>query len=77
MSGTDPGDKSSAQIEREVEQTRSNVADTLDTLRNKLQPGQMVDQVVGQMSDYVRSSAGRSSCATSAPPCVTTPCQWR
>jgi hypothetical protein len=58
MSGTDPGDKSSAQIEREVEQTRSNVADTLDTLRNKLQPGQMVDQVVGQMSDYVRSSGG-------------------
>lgn len=58
MSGTDPGDKSSAQIEREVEQTRNNVADTLDTLRHKLQPGQMVDQVVGQVSDYVRSSGG-------------------
>lgn len=58
MSGTDPGDKSSAQIEREVEQTRNHVADTLDTLRHKLQPGQMVDQVVGQVSDYVRSSGG-------------------
>jgi len=58
MSGTDPGEKSSAQIEREVEQTRNNVADTLDTLRQKLQPGQMVDQVVGQVSDYVRSSGG-------------------
>lgn len=58
MSGTDGGDKSSAQIEREVEQTRNNVADTLDTLRHKLQPGQMMDNVVGQVSDYVRSSGG-------------------
>jgi ElaB/YqjD/DUF883 family membrane-anchored ribosome-binding protein len=60
MSGmnTDPGEKSSAQIEREVERTRDNVADTLDTLRAKLQPGQMVDQVVEQITDYARSSGG-------------------
>jgi hypothetical protein len=60
MSGmnTNPGDKSSAQIEREVERTRDNVADTLDTLRAKLQPGQMVDQVVEQITDYARSSGG-------------------
>jgi len=60
MSGmtTDPGDKTPAQIEREVEQTRDSVADTLDNLRAKLAPSQMVDQVVEQISDYARSSGG-------------------
>ncbi|HEY8613011.1 MAG TPA: DUF3618 domain-containing protein [Roseomonas sp.] len=60
MSGTttDPGDKSSGQIETEVEQTRANVSGTLDALRGKLAPGQLMDQVVDQVTDYARGSGG-------------------
>ncbi|MFT8242894.1 DUF3618 domain-containing protein [Roseomonas sp. BN140053] len=60
MSGTsmDPGEKSAAQIEGEVEQTRANVSGTLDALRAKLAPSQMMDQVVEQISDYARGSGG-------------------
>ncbi len=59
MSGiTDPGDKSPAEIEREVEQTRSNVSSTLDELRSKLKPSQMMDEVVGEAVDWVKGSGG-------------------
>ncbi|MFL1461679.1 DUF3618 domain-containing protein [Roseococcus sp. DSY-14] len=59
MSGiTDPGDKSPAEIEREVEQTRSNVSSTLDELRAKLKPSQMVDEVVGEAVEWVKGSGG-------------------
>jgi hypothetical protein len=59
MSGTtNPGDKSSGQIETEVEQTRANVSGTLDALREKLAPGQMMDQLVDQVADYARGSGG-------------------
>jgi hypothetical protein len=56
MSGrtTDPGDRSSAEIEREVEGTRARLTDTLDELRERVSPGQLMDQVV----DYIRGSGG-------------------
>src|SRR5438309_154826 len=42
------------QLERETEQTRHEMAATLDELRTRITPGQMVDQVV----DYARDSGG-------------------
>lgn len=44
----------SAQLEREAEQTRSQLAQTLDELRERITPGQLVDQVV----DYAKDSGG-------------------
>jgi hypothetical protein len=38
------------QLEREAEQTRADLAHTLDTLRDRMSPGQMLDQVI----DYAR-----------------------
>ncbi|MCW8086670.1 DUF3618 domain-containing protein [Sabulicella glaciei] len=59
MSGnTDPGDKSPAELEREVEQTRNNVSETLDTLREKLRPSQIMDEVMGEATDWIRGSGG-------------------
>ncbi|MES2711423.1 MAG: DUF3618 domain-containing protein [Pseudomonadota bacterium] len=55
---TDPGNKSPGQIEREVEATRASVSGTLDELRGKFEPRQIVDQVVEQVADYARSSGG-------------------
>src|SRR5262249_42101313 len=43
---------SSAQLEREAEDTRNRIADTLDELRTRITPGQVMDQVV----DYARDS---------------------
>lgn len=54
----DPGSKSAGQIETEVEQTRASVSGTLDALRGKLEPRQIVDQVVEQIADYARGSGG-------------------
>jgi hypothetical protein len=51
---TDPGDRSSAEIEREVEGTRAQLAETLDALRESASPGQLMDKAV----DYLRSSGG-------------------
>ncbi|WP_207538123.1 DUF3618 domain-containing protein [Sabulicella rubraurantiaca] len=59
MSGnTDPGDKSPAELEREVEQTRNNVSETLDTLREKLRPSQIMDEVMEEATDWIRGSGG-------------------
>lgn len=44
----------SAQLEREAEQTRSQLAQTLDELRERITPGQLVDQAV----DYAKDSGG-------------------
>lgn len=55
---TDPNNKSAAQIEGEVEQTRASVSGTLDALRGKLEPRQMLDQMVEQVADYARGSGG-------------------
>jgi hypothetical protein len=45
---------SSAQLERETEQTRARVAETLEELRTRMTAGQVLDQVV----DYARDSGG-------------------
>jgi ElaB/YqjD/DUF883 family membrane-anchored ribosome-binding protein len=56
MSGstTDPGDRSSAELEREVEATRAGLTDTLGTLRERASPNQLFEQAL----DYARSSGG-------------------
>jgi hypothetical protein len=53
-STTDPGNRSAADIEADVEQTRVRVAETIVALRESMSPGQIMDQVV----DYTRSSGG-------------------
>ncbi len=45
---------SSAQLEREAEQTRSKLAQTLDELRERITPGQLIDEAV----DYAKDSGG-------------------
>jgi ElaB/YqjD/DUF883 family membrane-anchored ribosome-binding protein len=45
---------SSAQLEHEAEQTRSELARTLDELRGRMSPGQLVDQAV----DYAQDTTG-------------------
>ncbi|WP_144186174.1 DUF3618 domain-containing protein [Elioraea rosea] len=55
---THPGGKSADQIEYEVEQTRASVSGTVDALRDKLQPGQIVDEVVDRISSYAKGSGG-------------------
>ncbi len=45
---------SSEQLERETEQTRERLATTLDELRARMTPGQVVDQLV----DYANDSSG-------------------
>lgn len=54
----DPGDKSPAEIEEDVERTRARVSGTLDSLREKLAPGQMVDEVIERVTDYARGAGG-------------------
>jgi hypothetical protein len=53
-STTDPGSRSAAEIEREVEQTRAGLTNTLDELRERASPGQLFEQAL----DYARSSGG-------------------
>jgi hypothetical protein len=60
MSSTtiDPGDRSPADIEDDVERTRANVSGTLDALREKLAPSQIVDEIIDRVSDYARGTGG-------------------
>jgi hypothetical protein len=53
-STTDPGSRSAAEIEREVEQTRAGLTNTLDELRERASPSQLFEQAL----DYARSSGG-------------------
>ena len=48
---TDPGSKSSAEIEREVRQQRADVERTLDAIQERLSPGQLVDQAMTYLRD--------------------------
>jgi hypothetical protein len=50
----DPGSKSPQEVEREVQQSRAELEDTLEAIQERLSPGQMFEQVV----DYMRSSNG-------------------
>lgn len=51
---TDNGYHSTSEIERDVERSRARVSDTLRELRERMSPGQVVDEVL----DYARSSGG-------------------
>jgi ElaB/YqjD/DUF883 family membrane-anchored ribosome-binding protein len=53
-SATDRDDRSSAEIERDVEQTRSGLSHTLEELRDRAAPGQLFEQAL----DYARTSGG-------------------
>jgi hypothetical protein len=44
--------KSPAQIQRDIERTRAEMGQTLDTIRQKLSPGQMLDEAL----DYLKGS---------------------
>jgi Protein of unknown function (DUF3618) len=48
---TDPGSRSPAELEREVRESRADVERTLDAIRDRLSPGQLVDQVAHYMRD--------------------------
>lgn len=48
------GYESSKDIEREVERTRAHMAETLDELRARMSPGQILDEVLG----YAKESGG-------------------
>jgi hypothetical protein len=52
--GTDPGSRSAAEIEREVQQSRADIEHTLDAIQERLSPGQLVDQAL----DYFRGGRG-------------------
>ncbi len=57
MSSTDTTDRdnrSSAEIEREVEETRAGLTNTLEELRDRAAPGQLFEQAL----DYARTSGG-------------------
>ncbi len=55
MSGTmDPGKRSSADIEHEVERTRAGLTETLEELRDRASPGQLFEQAL----DYAKTSGG-------------------
>jgi Protein of unknown function (DUF3618) len=52
--GTDPGSKSAAEIEREVRQSRAEVEQTLGAIGARLSPGELLDQAIG----YFREGRG-------------------
>jgi ElaB/YqjD/DUF883 family membrane-anchored ribosome-binding protein len=52
--GTDPGSRSAAEIERDVQQSRADIEQTLDAIQERLSPGQLVDQAIG----YFRGGRG-------------------
>lgn len=54
MSNGHNGHQSSREIEKEVERTRAHMAETLDELRSRMSPGQMLDEVLG----YARDTGG-------------------
>lgn len=52
---TDPGQKSAAEIEREVEGTRARLTGTIEELKERVSPNNLMDQAV----DYLRGSGGQ------------------
>jgi len=54
MSNGHNGHQSSREIENEVERTRAHMAETLDELRARMSPGQILDEVLG----YARDTGG-------------------
>lgn len=43
-------EKSTAELERDAEATRANIADTAESIRNKMSPGQLIDEFAGLFS---------------------------
>lgn len=66
----DHHNKSSAELEREVEMQRSRVSDTIDQIQGQLSPGQLVDQFMamtkGGAGDFAQN-LGRSITANPLP----------
>jgi hypothetical protein len=54
MSNGHNGHQSSREIEQDVERTRAHMAETLDELRSRMSPGQILDEVLG----YARDTGG-------------------
>ena len=52
MSSTDPGDRSAAEIEREVDRERERVSDTIEALQSKVSMQNVVDQVASAVSEH-------------------------
>lgn len=52
---TDPGDRSAAEIERDVERTRARLTGTVEELKDRVSPSQLADQAM----DWLRGSGGR------------------
>lgn len=50
-------DKSAAELEREAEAARARVANTAESLRSKMTPGQMIDEMTGMLSGGDGSAA--------------------
>ena len=53
-------DLSTADLERQAEAARAQVADTAESLRNKITPGQMVDEFTGMLSEGDAGAALRN-----------------
>lgn len=51
---SNPNGRSAAEIERDVERSRARVTDTIEELRSRMSPGQIMDQMV----DYAKTSGG-------------------
>jgi hypothetical protein len=51
QASTDPDSKSATEIEREVQQSRAEVEQTLDAIQARLSPGELLDQAVGYFRD--------------------------
>jgi hypothetical protein len=54
-STTDPGNRSAAEIERDVERTRARLTGTVEELKERVSPGQVAEQAM----DWLRGSGGR------------------
>ena len=50
-------DKSAAELEREAEAARARVANTAESLRSKMTPGQLIDEMTGMFSGGDSSAA--------------------
>ena len=50
-------DKSAAELEREAEAARARVANTAETLRSKMTPGQLIDEMTGMLAGGDGSAA--------------------
>jgi gas vesicle protein len=55
MSMTNPGDRSAAEIEREVEETRARLTGTVEQIKERVSPNQVAEQAM----DWLRGSGGK------------------